>query len=167
KLFSAPRSRFDIARDCMDAGRIFVCNNSIEDLGEDGASFLGRFWLAQIWSAAMARASRPREQRKPVFVYIDEAAIVIKNDPTLPSIIDRCRSANVSLICAMQRAQQIQDPNVLSALENCAIKMVNVDAEAHYFSKLLHIPEERMNKLPIGHFAMHVRGEGSKIVKVP
>jgi hypothetical protein len=45
--------------------------------------------------------------------------------------------------------------------------MANVDAEAPYFSKLLHVPEERMNTLPIGHFAMHVRSEGCKIVAIP
>src|SRR5262249_8683928 len=66
-----------------------------------------------------------------------------------------------------QRTKQIEEPNVLSALENCAIKMANVDAEARYFSQLLHIPEERINQLPTGTFAMHVRGEGSSIVQVP
>jgi len=45
--------------------------------------------------------------------------------------------------------------------------MANVDAEASYFSDLLHIPEERMNKLPRGHFAMHIRGEDSSIAEVP
>lgn len=45
--------------------------------------------------------------------------------------------------------------------------MANVDAEASYFSKLLHIPEERLNNLQRDHFGMHVRGEGSSIVHVP
>jgi hypothetical protein len=88
-------------------------------------------------------------------------------DATVSNIIDMCRSANIALILAHQRTKQIEDANVLSALENCAIKMANVDAEATYFSKLLHIPEERINNLPVGHFAMHVRGEGSSIVQVP
>ena len=74
----------------------------------------------------------------------------------------------IGLILAHQKIRsQIDDINVLSSLENCAIKMVNVDAEAPYFSKLLHIPEERMNQLPRGYFAMHVRDEGSSIVQIP
>lgn len=163
KMFSAPRTRFDIGKS-MDRGDVVIIDNSIEELHEDGSAFLGRFFLAQIWGAAMARQSRPRHKRKPVFVYLDEGHRIL--DTTAAHIIDMCRSANIALIIAHQRTKQIQDPNVLSALENCAIKMANVDAEAHYFSKLLHIPEERINTLPVGQFAMHVRGEGSSITKV-
>ena len=111
KLFGATRTRFNIT-EAMDKGYVFVIDNAIEHLDEDGSSFLGRFFLAQIWGAAMARASRPHHQKKPVYVYIDEADLVIKNDPTIAAIIDRCRSQKVALICAMQRFKQIEDANV-------------------------------------------------------
>jgi type IV secretory pathway VirB4 component len=166
KMFGAPKTRFKIG-EAMDRGDVVVIDNSIEKLETDGSAFLGRFFLAQIWGAAMARSSRPQSKKKPVFVYIDEADLIIGNDPIIAQIIDRCRSQNIALILAHQRAAQIEEKNVLSALENCAIKMANVDAEAAYFSKLLHIPEEKMNQLPRGHFAMHVRGEGSSIQQVP
>lgn len=149
----------------MDAGKVIVIDNSVDKSHKEGSAFLGRYFIAQIWAAATARSSRPRSQRKPVYVYIDEADSML--DATVAEIIDRCRSQNIALIMAHQRASHIKDPNVLGALENCAIKMVNVDAEAKYFSQLLHIPVERMNNLPIGHFALHVRGEGSSIVSVP
>src|SRR5262249_32437823 len=160
RMFSAPRTCFNIA-ESMDRGDVVVIDNSIEHLHEDGSAFLGRFFLAQIWAAAMARQSRPRSEKKPVYVYIDECHQVIKRDATIAQIIDTCRSQNIALILSHQRTKQIEEPNVLSALENCAIKMANVDAEARYFSQLLHIPEERINQLPTGTFAMHVRGEGS------
>ncbi len=163
RMFSAPRNRFRIA-ESMDRGDVVVIDNSIEHLHKDGSTFLGRFFLAQIWAAAMARSSRPREQKKPVFVYIDEADIII--DATVAAIIDRCRSQNIALILSIQRSKQIEDANVLSALENCAIKMANVDAEASYFSKLLHIEVERINQLPRGHFATHIRGQGGFISTV-
>ena len=165
QMFSAPKTRFHIS-EAMDRGDVVVIENTIDKLQSDGSAFLGRFFLTQIWGAAMARSPRPREQKKPVYVYIDEADLVIKEDPTVAAIIDRCRSQNIALICAMQRAAQITEPNVRSALENCAIKMANVGAEASYFSELLHIPKERMD-LKRGFFAMHVRDEGSSIVEVP
>jgi transposase len=136
-IFSAPRTRLNVAN-VMDTGKVLVVDNSIEKLDQDGSAFLGRFILAQVWSAAMARQSTPRHQRKPVFVYVDEAHKII--DHTVTQIIDMCRSANIALIISHQRPDQIEDSNVLSALENCAIKMANVDADASYFSKLLHMP---------------------------
>jgi hypothetical protein len=150
----------------MDSGKVFVCDNSIDRVQMDGSCFLGRFFLSAVWEAAMKRMSRPAHQRKPVFVFVDEADIVIKADPIIALIIDKCRSANIGLLICIQRKQSIKDPDVLSALESCAIRMANVDAEAAYFSNLLHIPEERINSLKTGQFAIHVRGSGSSIMKI-
>jgi type IV secretory pathway VirB4 component len=163
RMFGAAETRFHLSQ-AMDSGAVVVIDNSIEKLHEDGSAFVGRFFLAQIWAAAMACSSRPREAKKPVFVYIDEAQRII--DTKIAQIIDECRSQNIALILAHQRKGQIEDKNVLSALENCAIKMANVDAEASYFSKLLHIPEERMNRLPVGHFATAERGTEPHIINV-
>ncbi|QHP67431.1 hypothetical protein EI171_08315 [Bradyrhizobium sp. LCT2] len=163
-MFSAPKTRFNIA-ESMDDGDIVLIDNSWDKLHIEGSKFLGRYIMAQIWAAATARSSRPRHEKRPVYVYVDEADTII--DSTVAEIIFRCRSQNIGLILAHQSSSQIKDPAVLSALESCAIKMVNVDAEAKYFSKLLHIPEERMNMLPRGQFAMHVRGEQPEIVEIP
>jgi hypothetical protein len=62
----------------------------------------------------------------------------------------------------MQRAEQIVHHQVRSALENCAIKMANVDGELSYFSKLLRVPEERMPTADEkGVFATSIRGQPS------
>lgn len=168
KLFSAPKTLFDIGK-AMDEGKVVVIDNAQSKLkSEEASAFLGRFIVARIWDAATARASRPRHQKKPVYVYIDECDIVIREDKKIAEIMDRCRSQNVALILAHQRIKQIKDPDVLDALENCAIKMANVPPPAApYFSKTLDIPEERLNGLPRGHFATYIRGEGSKIIRVP
>ena len=163
-IFSAPRSRFRLS-DAMDTGKIVVIDNSQAITGKLGSSFLGRYIISQVWDAATARATRHQDNKRPVYLYIDEAHLVI--DEKIAAIIDECRSQRIALILAHQRSKQIGNTNVLNALENCAIKMANVDAEADYFSGLLHIPEDRINQLPRGHFAMHVRGEGSSIVEIP
>jgi hypothetical protein len=164
KLFSAPKTRLHLS-EAMDSGKVIVVDNSQAIVGKTGSTFLGRYIISQVWEAATARAARRQEDKLPVFVYVDEAQLVI--DQKIASIIDECRSQRIALVLSHQRKGQIEDANVLSALENCAVKMANVDAEARYFSNLLHIPEERINALPRGHFAMHVRGEGSSIVEVP
>ncbi|UPJ35866.1 hypothetical protein IVB45_02300 [Bradyrhizobium sp. 4] len=168
-LFSAPKTRFKMPLEMNRRGPI-VIDNSIALVGKLGSAFMGKYFLSAIWEGAMARFLHPRREKKLVFVYLDEADTVI--DHTIADIIDKCRAARICLILAIQRKGQIKDPNVLSALEDCAIKMVNVGAEASYFSKLLHIPEERLCPQPLGHlprgqFAIHVRGKGSEIVTVP
>jgi hypothetical protein len=171
KMFSAPSTRFRIS-DAMDSGKIVVIDNSEEKVHSDGAKFLGRYFIAQIWMAATARSIRPQHEKPPVYVYIDEADLVI--DETVAEIIDRCRSQRIALILAHQRVSQIQDKTILGALENCAIKMANVNAsETAYFSKHLYIPEERLTNLlvpPAGsQFAAHIRGEPkeSSIFDIP
>src|SRR5947208_4826475 len=98
----------------MYRGDVLVINNAQEHLHEDGSAFLGRFFIAQIWAAATARNSRPMSHRKPVYVYLDEAQIMI--DSKIAEIIDQCRSAKIALILSHQRQSQIKDSNIIGAL---------------------------------------------------
>lgn len=167
KVLSAPKTKFSIA-DAMDSGKVVVIDNSQAKCTMEGCGFIGRLFVSLIWSAGTARALYPDHLKKPTYVYIDEAHIVIKKDQKIAASIDELRSQKIGLVLAHQRVRgQIDDTNVIAALENCAIKMVNVNAEADYFSKLLDVPIERMKGLPIGHFALQERGKPPKIVKVP
>ncbi len=164
KCFSPPRHVFVLPTQWITA----TCLLSIiqrPSFTRTALLFLGRYFIAQIWGAATMRSGRPQHQKKSVYVYIDEADTVINS--TVAEIIDRCRSQNIALILAHQRTGQIEDTNVLSALENCAIKMVNVKAEAPYFARLMDIPEERIKKLDRGFFAMEMRGQAPSIIQVP
>lgn len=164
-MFSAPKTKFNIAQ-AMDTGLCVVVDNSQAKIGTYGSSFLGRFFLSRIWSAATQRALIPEAARKPVCVYVDEAHVLL--DGTCAKIIDECRSAKIALLLSHQRSSQIPDANVRGALENCAIKMVNVShGEVDYFSKLLNIPPQRMKDLPLGHFATDIRFQGASITQVP
>jgi hypothetical protein len=166
-MLSADKTRFHIGR-AMDEGKVIVIDNSQAKCGgPEMCGFFGRLFVSQIWSAGTARQGRPDHLKKPTYVYIDEAHLVIKKDQKIAAIIDELRSQKVGLILAHQKLRgQIDDTNVLSSLENCAIKMVNVGAEVDYFSKLLGIPAERMMNLPQGHFATDIRWEGNGIRNV-
>jgi type IV secretory pathway VirB4 component len=168
EMLSANESRFDIGS-AINSGKVVVIDNSQAKCTVEGSAFLGRLFVAQIWTAGTARALIPEHLKKPTYVYIDEAHLVIKKDPKIAAIIDDLRSQKIGLILAHQRSRQIEDTNVRSALENCAIKMVNVNPgeETDYFSKLLDIPRERMTKLPRGHFAADIRFEEASIMDVP
>ncbi len=166
-MFSAPKTRFHIGR-AMDEGKVVVIDNSQAKCTPEGCGFLGRLFVAQIWTAGTARQLIPDDRKKPTYVYIDEAHVVIKKDQKIAAIIDELRSQKVGLILSHQRLGQIDDANVRGALENCAIKMVSVGkGEVEYFSKLLDIPRERMTSLKLGQFATDIRWEGTSITAAP
>ena len=70
----------------------------------------------------MQRSERPRHEKLPCFVYIDECYDVIREDENIADIIDQCRSQNIGLILAHQRTNQIVSKNVLDALMNSALR---------------------------------------------
>jgi hypothetical protein len=155
-MFDAPKTKLDLGKE-MDAGKIIVINNSKALLGEEGAEFFGRFFIALVLSAAQQRSGRRPADKLPCYFYIDECQNVIKQDEKVPTILDECRSQKIGLILAHQRTAQIISANVLSALSNCAIRMANSDEEAKKLAPDLRTTPEFLQSLPVGKFAAYVR----------
>lgn len=155
-MFSALKTRLDIGRE-MDAGKIILINNAKAILADEGAEFFGRFFIALILAAAQQRAGRPASEKRPCFVYIDECQTVIRRDSKIATILDECRSQKIGLILAHQRPEQIKDPDVLSALANCAIRYANSDDDAKYLADKLRTTPEVLRSLRRGTFAAFVR----------
>lgn len=154
-MFSATHTKLDIGKE-MDAGKVIIINNSKAVLGDEGAEFFGRFFVALIARAAQQRGSRPSEAKKPCFVYIDECQSVIAKDARIPVLLDECRSQKIALILAHQRTAQLTAP-VLDAVANCAIRMANSDDEAKYLAPKLRMDVETLQALPRGTFGTFVR----------
>jgi hypothetical protein len=154
-MFSATHTRLDLGEE-MDAGKVIIINNSKAILGDEGAEFFGRFFVALIARAAQQRSGRPAATKKPCYVYIDECQSVIAKDTRIPVLLDECRSQNIALILAHQRTAQLTPP-VLDAVANCAIRMANSDDEAKYLSSKLRMDTEVLQSLPRGTFGAFVR----------
>ncbi len=154
-MFSATHTKLDIGKE-MDAGKVIIINNSKAILGDEGAEFFGRFFIALIARAAQQRSGKPAASKKPCYVYIDECQSVIAKDTRIPVLLDECRSQNIALILAHQRTAQLTPP-VLDAVANCAIRMANSDDEAKYLSTRLRMTTEALQALPRGTFGTFVR----------
>jgi len=154
-MFSATHTRLDMGAE-MDAGKVIVINNSKAILGDEGAEFFGRFFVALIARAAQQRAGKPPTSKKPCYVYIDECQSVIAKDTRIPVLLDECRSQKIALILSHQRTAQLTPP-VLDAVANCAIRMANSDDEAKYLSDKLRMSADTLRSLPKGTFATFVR----------
>jgi hypothetical protein len=154
-MFSAAHTKLDIGKE-MDAGSVIIINNSKAILGDEGAEFFGRFFVALIARAAQQRAGKPASSKKPCYVYIDECQSVIAKDTRIPVLLDECRSQKIALILAHQRTAQLTPP-VLDAIANCAIRMANSDDEAKYLAPKLRMDAETLQSLPRGTFGTYVR----------
>ena len=164
-MLTAATTRFRIG-EAMDSGKIVIINNSKARLGEQGAEFFGRFFIAQVLAAAQQRSGRSASDKPPVYFYIDECQNVIARDEKIPTILDECRSQNIALIMAHQRTKQIGSENVLDALSNCAIRFANSDEEARYLAPRLRTSSEFLQSLTRGRFAAFVRDETKEAVAV-
>jgi hypothetical protein len=156
QMFSAPKTKLDIGKE-MDAGKILLIDNSKQRLGDEGAEFFGRFFIALVLAAAEQRSGRLPDQKRPCFFYIDECQTVVRRDEKISAILDECRSQKIGMVLAHQRTAQITSENVLDALANCAIRMANSDDEAKYLSDKLRTDTETLRALPRGTFATYIR----------
>ena len=154
-MFSAAQTKLDMSHQ-IDAGKVIIINNSKSILGDEGAEFFGRFFIALILRAAQQRAGKPAASKKPCYVYIDECQSVIAKDVKIPTLLDECRSQKIALILAHQRTAQLTAP-VLDAVANCAIRMANSDDEAKYLAPKLRMDVETLQGLPRGTFGTFVR----------
>ena len=71
-MFSYPKSKLRLS-DEMNAGKVILINTSKDLLKQTGTEIFGRFFVALITQAALERASVPKSERMPTYVYIDEA----------------------------------------------------------------------------------------------
>src|SRR5262249_12533992 len=65
-MLTAASTRFRIG-EAMDSGKIVIINNSKARLGDQGAEFFGRFFIAQVLAAAQQRSTSGSGYKTPVY----------------------------------------------------------------------------------------------------
>ena len=129
RMFSAPENRFNAA-EAMRERKIVLINTSQRELGETSSAVFGRFFVAQIFAAALERGTE--DDRHLSLLFIDEAHEYL--DKKTEKLLDQARKFGLGLIVATQRLEKI-DADVKSAINsNTAIKMAGpvsyADAQA-------------------------------------
>jgi hypothetical protein len=163
QIFTVPHSNINFF-ELLDSRKTIIIDNSKDELGENGAEFFGRFFVAMVWMAAVSRSRQKQTDKVPVYFYIDECHTVIKRDTKVTTILDECRSQKIALILAHQRITQIE-PNVIDALNNCAIRMANSDDDAESLAKRFRVDAPAL-RLPVGQFACFVRDKTPQAVTI-
>ena len=155
-MLMAPKTTFRIS-EAMDQGAIIIIDNSRGKLGNKGAEFLGRFFVAQVLAAAQQRSFRQDSEKKPVYFYIDEAHTVVAQDERITDVYHECRSQKIALCCAHQETTQVSE-KVLSAFQNCAVRFAHPDEETRKMAISLRMEPKKLQSLRRGQFGAYIRG---------
>jgi hypothetical protein len=119
RMFSHPRSKVDLFA-ALQEGRIVLINTAKDLLKEEGASILGRFFIALLAQTALRRASLPAHERRPCFVYIDEAADYF--DDKIGHLLNQARKYKVGMVLAHQNLDQLTPALRASVFSSTSIK---------------------------------------------
>jgi len=94
-------------RQIMDDGKILLVNLAKGRIGEDTASLLGAFIVAQLGRTALRRADCPEFARRDFYVYLDEFQTF--STPSLANMLSELRKYRLGLILAHQFASQLDE----------------------------------------------------------
>ena len=103
----------DMEQIMNNGNKIFIANLSKGKLGEEASKLLGGMLLTSIQLTALARANLPITNRKPFYVYIDEAHNFITL--SIADILSECRKYGLSLFLTHQYMDQLE-PEIRSAI---------------------------------------------------
>lgn len=133
RMFSAPRNRIDIPS-ALNEGKIVLVSTA-KDFLKGGSSILGRYFIALTLQAALERAAIPENQRRPAYLYIDEAAEYF--DDNIDNLLTQARKYKLGLILAHQYLDQLSSGLRPSIAANTTIKLAGgvSDQDAHAMSR--------------------------------
>jgi hypothetical protein len=120
-MFSHTRNAIDMF-ELLNDGKIILINTAKDLLGEQGTAIFGRFFIALIAQAAVQRAAIPAHERRPAFVYVDEAQDYF--DENISHILNQARKYRVGLVFAHQNLDQLSGSLRSSVLSSTSIKFV-------------------------------------------
>ena len=122
RMFSQPKNRIDMY-DALNSGKIVLVNTAKDFLKAERSSLFGRTFIALTLQAALERAPIPERNRRPAFLYIDEAHEYF--DQNIDELLTQARSYKLGLIMAHQQLDQLGEHGLKGSLAtNTSIKFV-------------------------------------------
>jgi hypothetical protein len=141
RMFAHPRNKVDVF-EAVNRGSVLLINTAKDLLKAQGCSFLGRFFIALIWQAAIQRAVLPRSGRLPTFVYIDEAHDYF--DESVDGLLNQARKFGFGVTLAHQHLEQPSRALLASLMASTSVKLaggVN-DKDARAFAREMRCNED-------------------------
>lgn len=105
-IFGQASSSFTIA-EVMNRGMIFIANLSKGVLGETASQLLGSLLVTQFQVAALGRATVPKEERRPFYLFIDEVHSFMTL--SFADILSEARKYGLGLFITHQYIEQLDE----------------------------------------------------------
>ena len=121
RMFSHPRNKVDIY-ESINSGKIIFINTAKELLKQEGCAIFGRFFISLIAQASVERASIAPHERRPTFLYIDEAQDYF--DDSIEHLLNQARKYRVGMVLAHQNLDQLAAGLRASVMASTSIKLV-------------------------------------------
>jgi hypothetical protein len=139
--------------DILDSGKIFIVKLPQGQIGAENAYLLGTLLVSKFQQMAMARQRMREEERRPFFLYVDEAANFLT--PSMAEILSGARKYKMGLILSHQSLSQLKaEPLVAGALDSSACTRIvfrvgdqDARALAEGFS---HFDSRKLQNLSVG-----------------
>lgn len=93
-------------QDVLDHGKLLVVALPSGSIGSDAADLLGVLTVQMVWNAIQRRSEVSLAQRRPVSLYIDEAARFLRGGTDLGDMLARARGHGLEVVAAMQHLDQ-------------------------------------------------------------
>lgn len=93
----------------INSGKIIVINLAQGKIGERNADLLGAMVVAKLWAAVKERANIPEAERRPFYLFVDEAPRFMKLPTSLGDMLAEARKFRLSCWLATQSIGQISE----------------------------------------------------------
>jgi hypothetical protein len=153
--------RFDVGR-LMNEGKVILAPLAQGLIGEENSWLLGSLLVSKFYQAALSRQELAEEDRRPFWLYLDEAHRFLT--PSIASILSGARKYGLGLVLAHQELDQFgsQERSVLSSiLTNCltrvAFRLGDQDAKK-LADGFAHFSPDELRQLEIGKAVCRIGG---------
>lgn len=167
RMFSHPKNAFDM-KAAFDTGKIVLINTAKDVLKAEASAIFGRYMIALAMQAALERAADPEHERRPAFLYVDEAADYF--DQNIDTLLIQARKYKVGITLAHQHLDQLASPLRASVMTNPAVRFAGgvsekdahtIDADMRTTTEFLMRMRKRAKETQ---FACFVRNETPRAI---
>mgnify|MGYP003376526720 CR=1 FL=1 len=162
-------STIDLVK-ALDAGKFIVFNLSTGMLGTDTSSAFGRFLIASIQNMAMRRQAQEKTERRPVFMFLDEADCFMSD--SIPKIYKETRKYGLHLSIVQQiTGYGMGDEMKRAVLGNSFVRIAGSsggdETTARDLSNMTGIDRQEFKNILPGNFYAKIGNKPARLFQAP
>lgn len=165
RLFTSPETKVDLFTE-MNRGAVILVDTAKDFLKENSSTF-GRLFISLVLQAILERAAITPAQRKPTFIYVDEAGSFFSSN--IDDLLTEARKYKAGLILAHQYLNQCTGSLQSSLAANTGIKFASglSASDARGMAADMRTSPDFILDQPRLQFAAHIRNVTPHAVSIP